>query len=642
MRINVKKYFFFGLEKDRDAFFKKAQELGIIEFIDKKISFVPQELPEEIQRVCDAIKVLRVLPPVEQEEFEDDELIMADYSAVCILKLNSALEALKEEKRILHREISRIKIFGDFDLEDLAFIELHAQKKVQYFFKRESDDVIAVNNKEVIYIGSAHGLDYYCSINDTMTSYEGLIEMRIDKPVGMLQKRLEEVEEEISFADKELRTLASYNDLLHKALVNKFNVHNLDSSQAYAESTLDDNVFFVEGWVATCNIKKLDKLLLEMNIYGENIAIEAEDKVPTHLLNEGVTRVGEDLVSIYDTPSIHDKDPSPWVLWGFVVFFAMIIGDGGYGLIFLAFSLFLKFKLKNATGLGKRMVTLFIMLSIACTTWGVLTNSFFGMQIGSESIIRKASVLNYVVEKKAEYHIGKADKTYLSWIKKYPFLAEESNAHAFLSKAVTMPKGKMKYTLLEDIGKDIMLELALAIGVIHITLSMLRGIRKNWAGAGWILFMAGGYLYFPSMLKATSFLQYLFALDPIECSQAGLEFLGCGGALAVILSLIQNKASGSMEITNTITVFADVLSYLRLYALSLAGTMMSSTFNDIAGSVSITAGVVILFIGHSVNIILSIIGGVIHGLRLYFIEWYHYSFEGGGKPHKPLKTIKIK
>jgi V/A-type H+-transporting ATPase subunit I len=95
-----------------------------------------------------------------------------------------------------------------------------------------------------------------------------------------------------------------------------------------------------------------------------------------------------------------------------------------------------------------------------------------------------------------------------------------------------------------------------------------------------------------------------------------------------------------MELTNIIQVFADIMSYLRLYALGLASAMMAVTFNQIAVSAGVIMAIPVLVIGHTANIALSIMSGVIHGLRLNFLEWYRWSFAGGGKMLSPLKLMK--
>ena len=70
-------------------------------------------------------------------------------------------------------------------------------------------------------------------------------------------------------------------------------------------------------------------------------------------------------------------------------------------------------------------------------------------------------------------------------------------------------------------------------------------------------------------------------------------------------------------------MFADTLSYLRLYALGLAGAIVGSTINEIASGMPLILGVLLIVVSHFINIILATMSGTIHGLRLNFIEWYH-------------------
>ena len=98
-----------------------------------------------------------------------------------------------------------------------------------------------------------------------------------------------------------------------------------------------------------------------------------------------------------------------------------------------------------------------------------------------------------------------------------------------------------------------------------------------------------------------------------------------------------------MSIAKVIELFADILSYLRLYALGLAGMILASTFNDMGlglmESFGVIVGSIVIVVGHMINIVVGIMGGTIHGLRLNFIEWYHHCFEGGGKLFQPLKLL---
>src|SRR6202041_3430154 len=102
----------------------------------------------------------------------------------------------------------------------------------------------------------------------------------------------------------------------------------------------------------------LHQLVNKLQVHVEEIAIEPRDQIPTYLQNEGFCRIGEDVVAIYDAPSARDKDPSLWVLLSFALFFAVIIGDGGYGLVFLLMALYMRYKYTKTSKQGKRFLNL--------------------------------------------------------------------------------------------------------------------------------------------------------------------------------------------------------------------------------------------------------------------------------------------
>lgn len=153
-------------------------------------------------------------------------------------------------------------------------------------------------------------------------------------------------------------------------------------------------------------------------------------------------------------------------------------------------------------------------------------------------------------------------------------------------------------------------------------------------------FLIGAYLYFPYYLKVPSFLNFVGGIDLVRGGEIGLELMYAGIGVAWVLSIIKHGWTGIFEVMTLIQVFADSLSYLRLYALGLAGAIVASTINEIASGMPLFAAVFLILCAHAVNIMLGTMSGIIHGLRLNFLEWYHYSFEGGGKEFQPLMLLK--
>jgi len=638
MRYDVKKFLFIGLEDDRKAFFKKAQEAGIINFIEEKSKL--RDVPNEISQLTQAIKILRGLPTMEQEELTEFALVGGLTHK--ILSYKGTLDKLHEEERVTKLEISRVEVFGDFNKQEIAAIEHEGHRKVQFFFAKHGTAAEKPLPDEVIYVGTSHELDYFVAINKEPTTYPKLVEMHIERPIGELQKRLRNIQKEIHETDHRLKTYAKYNTFLHHALVYYLNTFNLQVAETSAKPALGDSLFAINGWVPVNKVHELDNLVKEHNVHLDEVAIEPTDTVPTYLENKGIPRIGEDVIQIYDTPSITDRDPSLWVLISFALFFAFIVGDGGYGLIFLATALYLKYKFSDAKGAGKRFINLFTILAVACLAWGVLTNSFFGINFNVDSPIRKVSLLNWLVERKTAYHMERKDDVYEYWVKKDPKLANVTDPREFMKQASSEKEGAVSYDLINKFSDNIMLELALVIGMTHIILSMLRYINRNQTNIGWILVIFGCYLYFPHYLKATSIFDFLLDIDREKAAEQGLYLVYAGVAIAMVIGIIKHKLLGILEVMTAIQVFADILSYLRLYALALAGAMVTSTLNDSIRSMPFVVAVLLVIVAHVVNITLAIMGGTIHGLRLNFLEWYHYSFEGGGKMFKPLRKVPIK
>lgn len=632
MRVDLKKYLFVGAEGDRTLFFRHAQKLGTIQFLDpKKNKSSVDQLPE-VQELTKAIKILRGLPAIPQDLSQNYGNALA--LAQTIIAQNESLLHLHEQKRMMELEMARVAIFGNFSTEELQQVERQSNRKFQFFFAKHGHHDHDQLPPELIYVGSDHDLDYFVSISSKPEQYPKMVEMHIPRPIGLLKEEYKSLSNKIAEIEENVKTDAKYNTFLHHSLIHTLNEANLTQARDCVEFPLEQTgLFAVEGWVPVNKIDELNQMLTTRSVFAEELQQNPEEVAPTYLENEGISKIGEDILHIYDTPSNTDRDPSLWVLLFFSLFFAMIIGDGAYGVIFLLAALYMRYKYGTPSSSTSRFMTLVTILSFSVITWGFLTTSFFGIPISPNSPLRKVSLITWLVEKKADYHIQHQDEVYQTWVKQYPELASIKAPEAFLQQASIEDKfGNISYPAFNDFADSIMLELALFIGVLHILLSMGRYLDKNPQNLGWMIFIVGAYLYIPTYLGATSILNFAFGIH-----FDGKYLLYIGFSLAVLIALYKHKLLGLLEATVVIQILADVLSYLRLYALGLAGSLMSSTIWEIATSMPLIIGIIIFILGHSVNIVLNIMGGVIHGLRLNFLEWYHYSFEGGGKPFTPLK-----
>jgi V/A-type H+-transporting ATPase subunit I len=335
--------------------------------------------------------------------------------------------------------------------------------------------------------------------------------------------------------------------------------------------------------------------LAALGSYAEEngLAIEVsepgpDDKPPTLLDNAERTEGGEDLVNFYKTPGYWSWDPSAVVLYSFAVFFAMIISDGGYGLI-LAVLLAHFWKRLAASAAGRRWRWVLLTLVIATIGYGVLVGSFFGIAPGPESFMARLAILDL------------------------------TDASAMMALSVT-------------------------IGVIHVVLGNLMDARRyGWspgalAPLGWALFVISGYtLFVASQIGA-----YAWRAPATGTAVGGLflvfAFSGYGSRP------LGRLGRGLVALARITGAFGDVLSYLRLFALGLASASLAIAFNDMAAGareavpgVGLLAGLAILVIGHSLNLLLAVASGFIHGLRLNVIEFFNWGLPEEGPVFRPFK-----
>ncbi len=634
MIIDVEKVLIYGPREEMDPFYAYAQRAGFIEFIGPSHKRA-LEMPEQAQIILSALRVLKHLPVPTSDAAVRDPVAHAKR----IVDTQGEIERVQEEMRLLKADIARVAPLGHFSMEEVRHLERETHRVVQFFCMKSELSRGRQHAPELLYVGTDYDLDYFVAVNRERTQYPQMIELHVEHPVSELREREGGLRKALFALEEDLKTLSLGLKGLQNGLNDALNAHHLQVAKHDAQFHLSEQLFVVEAWVPANRIRALEGLLSTFAVGFEVIARESRDVTPTYMENRGFARIGEDLVHIYDTPSSTDKDPSGWVLASFSVFFAMIVSDAGYGLIYLALALLLKWKWKDATGAFKRFQNLAMILATACIGWGVLTASFFGVQISPESPVRNASMLYTLAKAKASYHLAQQDDVYDIYARQFPAVSRATDGESFLLSAV---KGQ-EYVALDEFTDNILMELAILVGILHISLSLLRYASRNWSSIGWFLFLIGGYLYIPSIINATTMANFAFGLQKPLAYAIGQPVMYTGYGLAVGLALVRHKWSGLLEITNVVQIFADVLSYLRLYALGLAGIVMANTFNyEIGAKAGLIGGFFVILAGHAINIVLATMGAMIHGLRLNFLEWYHYSFEGGGKLFNPLRIKRIR
>ncbi|MBV9672412.1 MAG: V-type ATP synthase subunit I, partial [Verrucomicrobia bacterium] len=324
-----------------------------------------------------------------------------------------------------------------------------------------------------------------------------------------------------------------------------------------------------------------------------------KDRPPTLLSNPPALAGGEDLVTFYTTPGYHNWDPSIVTAFSFAIFFAMIIADAGYALI-LGIALFWFYRRIGQSAGGRRFRSLALMIVIAGFVYGILTGSYFGYEPGPDT---------------------------------------------WLGSLRLLPSHDVSWMMLFSLGVGC-LHLILANAAAAFNAHTLSGRLKP---VGWIAIIAAGIFIFISRGEVAK----------SAVSDAGIALL-VGGALLLIFfssdrpvtsikACLLRILEGFSSLTNITKLFGDTLSYLRLFALGLASASLAYTFNSLAGKVrgalpvfGVLFALLVLLFGHSLNLALGIISGLVHGLRLNVIEFFNWSLSEEGTPFTAFSKKETK
>ena len=408
----------------------------------------------------------------------------------------------------------------------------------------------------------------------------------------------ESLEAEIEQYRKLLEGRKAELPALEAALKERTDELNLYLAASAGESAAEQYLSCFEGYAPQENRESILAAVQNMDVIVLDAAAAVEDNPPIKLRNNKFVSMFEMLTDMYGRPAYDGFDPTPFISIFFMLFFAFCMGDAGYGLILIVLGLLLK-KVKSFASFSPLVVT----LGAATTVIGFLFHTFFSCDIATWAWIPDAV------------------------------------------KKVFLPSKIM--------GFDGTMVLSIIVGIVHISLAMIvktvmatrnKGFLNSLSTWGWTLLIVGGVVV------------GLFSLIGVLNAAATkwvIIVLGVLSALGIFLlnnlhrNPLLNIGSGLWETYNTATgLLGDVLSYLRLYALGLAGSMLGLAFNSIGmmivgdgSSVLMWIPAVLVFIvGHTLNIAMAALGAFVHPLRLNFLEFFKNSgYEANGQKYNPLK-----
>lgn len=573
MITKMTRYDFIMLAEQGEAFIQDISALGLVDITrsSKPVDETSIALLAEADRLKERITLLK------NKRYEGD----------------STYATLAEKVKDAKKDYEQCEPWGAFDKEKL---ELIFGGRLRYYLcdkkKFQEEWALAVcqdDGKNVWFVSEE---EVAAPAKSVVAPKFGL--QQAQAALDTAQKALQEREEALNAEDI---------TALEACYQEKMRALDTYLAGAAAENAVEDKLCIYTGFAPLAQQQTLCESFEKMDVLYLATEAKLEDNPPIHLKNNSFVKQFEPLTEMYGVPVYNEFDPTVFLSIFFLLFFAMCMGDAGYGIILIIAGLLMKGK---EGGLAK-MHGLITTLGIGTTVVGFFMGGFFGINLAEQS-----------------------------WV-------PDALKSVMLTGEVTV------------IGRPFALQMiiALGIGVFHLCLAFIvktvyaikkNGLKNSLSTLGWTLLIVGSVLVFAAgMLFNLSEEAIKWTIIAI----AGISALGIYVFNTWGRNPLVNIGSGLWDTYSMASgLMGDVLSYIRLYALGLSGGMLGSTFNQLAGTVKDCgipgldwAGfILIALLGHVLNIAMSCLGAFVHPLRLNFVEFFKNSdYEGRGNKYKPLK-----
>ena len=604
MIVKMSKYAFMVYHREYDAFLTTLRELGVVHVKETNSVLDNAELQAllaERKQVSTAIRYCKNL------NSQTKEVTVAPARGLTKaegLKLVGKLEEMQEKQAMLQaakvsleKDIAYMDIWGEF-----SYANIRRLKKAGFdvtFFSCPTSKYEPKWGEEynAFLVNNFQSVTYFVTVTKTGTPIDIDAERpkMPDRGLAKLHLAMEQLLDNIKVLNNQLKEYAAgqYNTLieLEKNIQNEFNLSN---TLVQTDREAGDKLMLLEGFVPTEEAPAMEVALEKEGYYFQELDIQDGDRVPIKLKNNKFSRLYEPITKMFSLPNYAEFDPTPFFAPFFMLFFGLCFGDGGYGLLVIIACAIMKRKVGTDF---KPYLSLFQYLGLAALIVGTCTGSFFGIALVDvpafasvkDSFVNSDNLMTFSII------IG---------------LVQIVFGKAVAALKIMSQKGT-KYGIAPFAWVFIIIALCCAFGLpmLNVQLSdMVKNVFLGIAAAGLLV------AFFYNSPGKNIFLNF-----------------GTG------LWNTYNMASG---------LLGDTLSYIRLFAIGLTGAILGGVFNSLA--VDMTEGMnvvlravcmlLILLVGHAINIGLCTISSLVHPLRLIFVEYYkNAEFEGGGKEYKPFK-----
>ena len=580
MITQMKKYTFLVFHREYEAFLEQLRDAGVVHVTEKAAGTADDAHLQELLVSAEQTRKLIA-------QGAPDQLLT---------------EKTNLEQRIMatQKEADKMAVWGDFSTERIEQLKA-AGYTLRYFTcpKKNFDEQFG------IIVAEQGSTVYFVQVNNDGEAPEGCQEQYLSqKSAADLLKDVEGLNGLLVAQNARIELWAKENiPALETKLVEIKQQIDWQRVTLNTDSEADGSLKILEGFCPADQAPALNQLLDKQEVYYQEEDPQVEDNTPIKLRNNKFTKLFESLTGMYGWPNYNEYDPTPILAPFFLLFFALCMGDCGYGIMLIIFGLLVAKKKLNIAmfeGLGP----IITVLGVGTTVVGFFLGTFMGFDLYAAEWVPQ--VLKNVMIKGS---VSVAGMTY-----------------------------------------DLQMVLALGIGVFHICLAMVvkaicstqqLGFKENIANWAWTLLIVGGLIV--TILGMTVLPQEVFKWAIITVaivSALGIYVFNTPGRNPLI-----NIGSGLWDTYNMATgILGDVLSYIRLYALGLAGGKLGEAFNTLGemvlgdSIVSWVPFVLIFAIGHILNLAMSALGAFVHPLRLTFVEYFkNAGYEGKGTLYQPFK-----
>lgn len=609
MIIPMKKISLLVFYQEYQRFLEELREMGVVHIHENtERSAADEELKDAlnlIKRVAEMKQRLSYRMPsgTEQRVKEKGKHLLG--------MLEGKFRSIEQAEQLLNstrKDLSVYQLWGDFSPRQIEGLK-SAGWEMRFFSSPDNNYLPEWEEQyDLFVINEAGGQKYFVTLGG-----EGAAHPDAD-PFIFPSMPAEELNARTEHLQEEIRELNEYLDAIAAQAIEGLENYRLELFEAVdkmrvigaSDVVVEEKIMAIEGWVPVNQVEALRAFLSKQEVYFEFSNSTPEDDVPTQLKNGRFSKLFEPIGEMYSLPNYKELDLTPFFAPFFMLFFGLCMGDGGYGFLILLACLLLMRKVAPAM---KGYLKLGAWLGAATMFVGIVTGSFFGISLDSVSW------------------------PWLQGVKHY-FVTETNYGHYFG-------------------GYNPLMFVSFGLGIIQILIGMCLNVVKITKQHGFLYAVSslGWVVLLVSLLIAFG-LPALGVQLPVVVGYVFYAIIGIAALAIVFLNspkknLFVNVGSAIWDSYNMATgLLGDVLSYVRLFALGLTGSILGGVFNMIAfdmttGLPSVARFIVvllILLIGHGLNFVIAMIGALVHPMRLTFVEFYkNAGFEGMGKRYAPFK-----